>query len=37
MSHFVKSVQLVDVVFGEYKDASLNAAIKMKRGNRCAY
>lgn len=32
MSHFVKSVQRVDVVFDEYRDASLKAAIRMKTG-----
>ena len=30
MSHFVKSVQRVDVVFDEYSDASLKVAIRMK-------
>ena len=33
MSHFVKSVQRVDVVFGDqYRDASLKAAIRRKMG-----
>ena len=31
-SQFVKSVQRVDVVFDEYRDASLKAATRMKRG-----
>ena len=31
-SQFVKSVQRVDVVFDEYRDASLKAPTRMKRG-----